>query len=157
MESVHKICTSSMKVYIKLYYRIVGFSRYINSVNFEDIDHSWNLTPRKNELPIAVLNFCRPIRGNKIAKKLKIAHSRNLSTSKKTNYSVTNSWFLITCFLRLVSTAICDIWVLAFLWSKVSKCYIIWYVTLSHLRSKGFLFLVLQIWCSTCCLFCGMQ
>ena len=28
-----------------------------------------------------------------------------------------------TRFLRLASSAICDIWVLAFLWSKVSKCY----------------------------------
>ena len=33
--------------------------------------------------------------------------------------------FPITRYLRLVGNAICDIWVLAFLWSKVSKCYII--------------------------------
>ena len=31
----------------------------------------------------------------------------------------------ITRFLRLASSTICDIWVLAFLWSKVSKCYIV--------------------------------
>ena len=33
------------------------FSRYVNSACFPDVDHSWNLTPRKNEQPIALLSF----------------------------------------------------------------------------------------------------
>ena len=30
------------------------FSRYVNSANFAVVDHLWNLTPWKNQLPIAV-------------------------------------------------------------------------------------------------------
>ena len=40
--------------------------------------------------------------------------------------SVVLSPFPITRFLRLVGSAICDISVLAFLWSEVSKCYIVY-------------------------------
>ena len=64
------------------------FSRYVNSANFADVDHSWNLTPRKKPTThCSVWAFGRPIRENKIVKNPKISHSRNLSTSKKTNYT----------------------------------------------------------------------
>ena len=60
------------------------FSRYINSTNVTDVDHSWNLTPRKKPTTYcSVWAFGRHICENIIMKKLKISHSRNLSTSKK--------------------------------------------------------------------------
>ena len=59
------------------------FLRYVNSTNFADIDHSWNLTPQKTNCPLKCWTFGRPIRENKIAKKTKTSHLRNLSSSKK--------------------------------------------------------------------------
>ena len=61
-----------MVAMVTIPYHIVGFFlRYINSANFVDIDHSWNLTPRKMNCPLKCWTFGRPICENKIAKKTK--------------------------------------------------------------------------------------
>ena len=68
------------------------FSGYVNSANFADDDHSWNLIPRKKPtIHCSLWAFGRPIRENKIVKNLKISPSQNLSTPKKTNYTVGSS------------------------------------------------------------------
>ena len=65
-------CDVSLKRGIQIPYSWF-FSRYVNSTNFMDVDHSWNLTPQKTNYPLQCWAFGRLIRENKIAKNWKSA------------------------------------------------------------------------------------
>ena len=46
----------------KIFYHMVGVSRFVNSVNFVDVDHLWNLTPRKTNYSLQNWAFGKPNR-----------------------------------------------------------------------------------------------
>ena len=62
-------CVPGVSQYIATWhsYHIVGFLRYINSVNFIDVGHSWSLILQKIIAQI-IAHFGRPICENKIVK-----------------------------------------------------------------------------------------
>ena len=70
-------------------YHIVGF---FEVRKFHEFRRCWSFVKfnpsKKSTTQCRVWAFGKPIRENKIVKKPKITHSRNLSTSKETNYTV---------------------------------------------------------------------
>ena len=68
--------------------------RHLNSTNFTDVGRYireikvLEKNKQKQKIALNIYPFEKAIRESKNVKKLKIGHSRNISTSKKTNYTV---------------------------------------------------------------------
>ena len=83
------ICKTIIKKARSLIYRIVDFFKVHKFHEFRGCWLFVKFNPSKKPTThCSVWAFSRPIRENIIVKKPKISHSRNLSTSKKTNYTV---------------------------------------------------------------------